>query len=328
VTHSIESPDGRAALWEAMIVGRAFDQAMSRHNNHWHEARGEEAVFIGGFAGMGASDVLAPHFRGACAVSLMQGTDPLELASGVFGTKRSRSGGHWRGDICPTPSRQFIGMFSGSLGTTVAYATGAALHLQRSATDGVAICAFGDGTANAGIVAESMNLAAMLRLPLVLICQNNQYATSLPANKAIAGDRVSDRARALGMAAVDIDGNDIFSVSEARNTARERALDGGGPTLIHAVTYRLGGHYMNDPETYRSQEEVEDWAEMDPIARFQDVLIEAGELSRDAAVADMAAASTRMEAVVVAAKSEANEDDVDLPPSAFAESWEHASWPA
>ncbi|UUW89038.1 thiamine pyrophosphate-dependent dehydrogenase E1 component subunit alpha [Pimelobacter simplex] len=290
-------------LWEAMVEARAFDQAMCRHNGHWHEARGEEAVFVGAFADLGADDVVAPHFRGACAVALHRGADPATLAAGVFGTDASGSGGHWRGDICPAPGTHAVGMFSGSLGTSVAYATGAALHLSRTRPGAVAVCGFGDGTANSGIVAESLNLAAMLALPIVYVCQDNQYATSLPSSVALAGERVSDRARALGITASDVDGNDVRAVRAAVTAAVDHARSGAGPAFVHALTYRMGGHYMNDPETYRSPEEVAAWAERDPIARLEDDLVATGILDRAGAEARSAAAHERMDAIVAAAKA-------------------------
>lgn len=290
-------------LWQAMVEARAFDQAMCRHNGHWHEARGEEAVFVGAFADLGADDVVAPHFRGACAVALRRGSSPETLAAGVFGTDASSSGGHWRGDICPAPGPRSVGMFSGSLGTSVAYATGAALHLSRTSPGAVAVCGFGDGTANSGIVAESLNLAAMLALPVVYVCQDNQYATSLPSAVALAGERVSDRARALGIPATDVDGNDVLAVRDAVGEAVARARTGAGPSFVHALTYRMGGHYMNDPETYRTPEEVAAWAERDPIARLQEQLVARGELTAADAAAQSAAADQRMEAIVAAAKS-------------------------
>lgn len=314
--------EGRRELWGAMVRARAFDQAMCAHNPHWHEARGEEAVVVGGFAGLGAEDVVAPHFRGACAVSLMRGEDPAAVAAGVFGTAGSRSGGHWRGDICPTPGSHMIGMFSGSLGTTVAYATGAALRLSQLGGDAVVVCAFGDGTANAGIVSESLNLAAMLTLPIVFICQNNQYATSLQASRAIAGSMTA-RAAGFGIPAVDVDGNDVLAVIEERDRAVDRARGGGGPSLLHALTYRLGGHYLNDPETYRSAEEVAAWQARDPLTRFAGELARRDGLSAEDAEQELARETDRMTGLVGRAKQ--------APPpavssaSAYAEDWETAS---
>jgi TPP-dependent pyruvate/acetoin dehydrogenase alpha subunit len=313
----------RRELWRAMVRARAFDQAMCRHNPHWHEARGEEAVIVGGFAGLDQNDVIAPHFRGACAVSLMRGADAAAIAASVFGTAESASGGNWRGDICPTPGNRMIGMFSGSLGTTVAYATGAALHLSRLEQGSVAVCAFGDGTANAGIVSESLNLASMLSLPIVYICQDNQYATSLPASRAIAGGSVTARAAGFGIHGVDVDGNDLNAVLGARDAAVERARNGGGPTLLHALTYRMGGHYMNDPESYRPAEEVAAWRQRDPLVRYANTLAELGEMTTAEAKQELADETTRMSEIVELAKH--GTAAADLGVSAYAEDWEAAS---
>ncbi|TYB44994.1 thiamine pyrophosphate-dependent dehydrogenase E1 component subunit alpha [Actinomadura chibensis] len=316
--------EGRRELWRAMVRARAFDQAMCAHNPHWHEARGEEAVVVGGFAGLDAEDAVAPHFRGACAVSLMRGEDPAVVAAGVFGTSGSRSGGHWRGDICPTPGDRMIGMFSGSLGTTVSYATGAALHLSRLGGDAVVVCGFGDGTANAGIVSESLNLAAMLSLPIVFICQNNQYATSLRASRAIAGGSMTARAAGFGIPAVDVDGNDVLAVLDERDRAVDRARRGGGPSLLHALTYRLGGHYLNDPEAYRSAEEVAAWRARDPLTRFADELARRDGFSRDDAEHELARETDRMKDLVERAKEEAPPVTA-VSASAYAEDWGAAS---
>lgn len=315
----LTTSDGRLSVWRAMVTGRAFDRAMCAHNGHWHEARGEEAVFIGGFAGLEDGDVIAPHFRGACAVALMNGVDPAELAASVFGSEGSRSDGYWRGDICPAPSRRTIGMFSGSLGTTVAYAVGAALHLKLNGGGSAAVCAFGDGTANAGIVAESMNLASMLRLPVVFICQNNQYATSMPALTAFAGGQLTDRARALSIPSLDVNGNDVAALMVARDEGLARARAGEGPTFVHALTYRMGGHYMNDPETYRTTDEVAEWLELDPIDQFLDVLVNHGDLTPEDGASFVADEVERMGSIVSEAKTRVSSDVGAMRRSAFAE---------
>lgn len=322
-------PEGAAAagreprrIWDELVMARAFDRAMSTHNPHWHEARGEEAVVVGGFAGLRDTDVVAPHFRGACAVAQLRGTDAATVAANVFGTADGSSRGHWRGDICPTPGDRMIGMFSGSLGTTVAYATGAALRLKQLPGDDVVVCAFGDGTANAGIVSESLNLASMLRLPIVFVCQNNQYATSLPAAQAIAGGSVTARATGFGLPAVDVDGNDVLALTGAREEAVARARAGEGPTLLHALTYRMGGHYMNDPEVYRSEDEVAEWGRRDPLQRHAGWLADRGELDREVALKQLAEAEAAMDEIVAAAKQGAAADQLET--TAYAETWEAA----
>lgn len=310
-------------VWNQIVRARSFDQAMCEHNPHWHEARGEEGVIVGGFADLDASDIVAPHFRGACAVALLRGVSPEQLAANVFGTIRSQSKGNWRGDICPSPSSNFVGMFSGSLGTSVSYATGAALHLKRQTSRSVTVCAFGDGTANSGIVYESLNMASMLQLPIVYICQNNQYATSLASSVAIAGNDVSARARACGIPSNDVDGNNVDDVVRARNQAVERARSGGGPSFIHAKTYRLGGHYMSDPEVYRSAEEVSYWEGQDPLTRYRDALVDKGLLSLSEAENQIDVATMNMREVIGNAKLEREEDMVNL--SAYGEDWMTAS---
>lgn len=304
-------------LWDAMLVGRGFDQAMSAHNPSWHESRGEEATFIGAFAGLREDDVVAPHYRGACGVAIMRGNDAATVAEGVFG-KQGFVGGAWRGDVNPAPSRTQIGFFSGSLGTSVAYAGGAALALKQRGGDLVTVASFGDGTANAGIVSETMNMAAMLRLPLVLVCQDNQWATSLSAKVALAGGPVSDRARAFGLAAVDVDGNDVGAVHAAQAEAVARARAGGGPTLIHASTYRMGGHYMNDPETYRSAEEKAAWGRKDPVARAEAQLVDAGAVTAEAAAAHRRSVYDEQERIVLDARSAPEPEPGRLASSAYA----------
>lgn len=320
---TLNGAQDQLGVWSQLVQARSFDQAMCENNPHWHEARGEEAVIVGGFAGLKATDIVAPHFRGACAVALLRGSTPEQIAANVFGTYRSQSLGNWRGDICPSPSSNFIGMFSGSLGTTVSYATGAALHLKRQSSEAVAVCAFGDGTVNSGIVYESMNMASMLQLPIVYICQNNQYATSLAASVAIAGNDVSARASACGIPAVDVDGNDVADVLRNRNQAVERARHGAGPSFIHAKTYRLGGHYMSDPEVYRTVEEVNYWQERDPLTRYREALADLGVLSHEEADEQIAAEDQHMREIIAAAKQEREHDLLN--PSSYFEDWKAAS---
>lgn len=291
------------SLWRSMVEARAFDRAMTIHNPHWHESRGEEAVFVGAFSSLGDRDVLAPHFRGTCAIAIQRGEDPEQIAAGVFGKLPGPTRGHWRGDINPAPSDRFFGMYSGSLGTTIAYATGAALRLQQLGEGNVAVCSFGDGTANTGIVSESLNLAAMLQLPIVYVCQDNQYATSLTSQRALAGGPMSVRARAFGLASEDVDGNDVEAVLDACRRAVANARNGGGPTLINATTYRMGGHYMNDPETYRSTEEVAAWGEKDPILRCERALEAIGDWNAQEAADFKALQQEKFERIVAEAKN-------------------------
>lgn len=264
--------------WEDMVRARAFDQGMARNHRQWHESRGEEATYIGAYSGLNDDDIVAPHFRGICGVALSRGAKADELAKSVFGSPEGTTRGQWRGDICPVPSRTFFGLLSGSLGAAAAYATGAALHARFQNKSQVAVCSFGDGTVNTGVVSEAMNMAGMLSLPVIFICQDNQYATSLASHRSTVGSLVS-RAEGFGMPGHKIDGNDLAEVMSTQQQAVTRARQGNGPSFIHAITYRMGGHYMNDPELYRTEEEKAQWAKKDPIELGSRVLMGLGILT-------------------------------------------------
>jgi 2-oxoisovalerate dehydrogenase E1 component len=147
--------------------------------------------------------------------------------------------------------------------------TGAALANRLHETDRVVIAFFGDGGANQGVVHESMNLAAVWRLPIVFLCENNQYALSTASTRTTAGESIAGRAVAYGIPGLRVDGNDVLAVYEAVRAAVERARRGDGPSLVEALTYRWGGHSMraNLPD-YRTKEEEREWMEKDPIARL------------------------------------------------------------
>jgi TPP-dependent pyruvate/acetoin dehydrogenase alpha subunit len=197
-------------------------------------------------------------------------------------------------------------MFSGSLGTSVGYAAGAALTAKLSGSGGLTVTSFGDGTANAGILFETLNLSAMLALPVVFVCQDNQFATSLRATYSLAGNSVVNRARAFGIPAVDVDGNDVLAVRAAVGEATDRARAGGGPSLVHALTYRIGGHFMSDPEVYRTTDEVERWRAKDPIERLAATLIAEGHESAESISARRAHAEHAMTEAITRALNAAD----------------------
>ena len=148
---------------------------------------------------------------------------------------------------------------NGIVGGGIPIATGAGLTARQLGTDQVAVSFFGDGAANQGTFHESLNLAAIWKLPVVYICENNQYAESLPAAKGFATDDIASRAIGYGMPGVNVDGRDVRLVYAAAGKAIARARAGGGPTLIVAEAYRHEGHYYGDPQQYRTKEEIEAW---------------------------------------------------------------------
>jgi pyruvate dehydrogenase E1 component alpha subunit len=150
-------------------------------------------------------------------------------------------------------------------------------------SDQVILCFFGDGAANMGPFHESMNMAAIWKLPVVYVCENNQYAMSYSVRKAFAIERISDRAAAYGMPGETVDGNDVLAVHQAVEKAAARARAGEGPTLIENVTYRWRGHSRSDVNRYRTREEIDAWKEKCPIVDFCDLLIEDGVLTEEEA---------------------------------------------
>jgi pyruvate/2-oxoglutarate/acetoin dehydrogenase E1 component len=168
--------------------------------------------------------------------------------------------------------------------------------------DRVVLCFFGDGAANIANFHESLNMAAIWKLPVVFLCENNQYAMSMPVQRAIAVPRVADRAAAYGMPGETVDGMDVLAVYQTVKEAVERARRGEGPSLLEAVTYRYKGHSKSDKQVYRTKEEVEAWKERDPIQRFRTWLIERGYLPAAEADALEGRAQTAIEDAIAFAE--------------------------
>jgi len=159
--------------------------------------------------------------------------------------------------------------------------TGVALGIKKLGQDSVVVCFFGDGATSIGGFHEALNFAAVHRLPVVYLCQNNLWAESVPLRLQTALTNLSDRAKAYGFPGVSVDGNDILAVYEAATAAIERARAGEGPTLIEAKTYRWYGHSEIDPAKYRSKEEVEAWKKQCPVLRFEKFLTDKKILNDD-----------------------------------------------
>lgn len=158
------------------------------------------------------------------------------------------------------------------VGGSAPIAAGIALSAKMRRTDQVAVCFFGEGGANEGVVHEAMNMAAVWKLPVVFVCENNLYAASTPASTSFAIENIADRASAYGMRGCIVDGNDVMAVHRAATETVERARRGEGPTLMECKTYRLVGHSRSDPRTYRSREEEAVWQAKDPILQTRRVL--------------------------------------------------------
>jgi pyruvate dehydrogenase E1 component alpha subunit len=168
---------------------------------------------------------------------------------------------------------------NGIVGGGVPIATGAGLALKMKGSDRVTVCLFGDGASNTGAFYEGVNLAAVWGLPVVFICENNQYAESTPRKVHQKVKDVADRAAAFNIPGGVMDGMDVFDVYQKAGEAIDRVRAGGGPILLEAKTYRFWGHYVGDPQVYRTKEEVEEWRKRDPILTFRDRVVKEGKIS-------------------------------------------------
>ena len=160
------------------------------------------------------------------------------------------------------------------VGAGIPIATGGALAAQIRGTDQVAVSFFGDGASNQGAFHEGLNLAAVWKLPVIFVCENNGFGISMPVKDSTSVKDISVRGKAYDMLGVTVDGNDVFVINDAIEKALKHAKSGKGPSLIECKTYRWKGHWTGDPEVYRTREEVAEWVEKCPIKRLRKLMIE------------------------------------------------------
>jgi len=170
---------------------------------------------------------------------------------------------------------------SAIVGSGIPIASGVGLALKYKKSDRVVAVFFGDGAANTGAFHEGINLAAIWKLPVIFVCENNKYAIGMKVENAVATNSIAARATAYGIHGISVDGNDPVAVCEATKQAVEVARSGGGPTLMECKTYRQKGHGVYDKAPYRPKEEVEEWLKRDPIDNFKKKLIVSGIVSEE-----------------------------------------------
>lgn len=261
----------RLSLYRTMRLIRRFEEWVVELVNTneiagvTHEYVGEEAVAAGVCAALRPADVITSTHRGHGHV-LAKGTDPArmmaELLARTTGTNRGRGGSMHIADLS-------LGIYgaNGIVAAGAPFALGAAWVALQEGDDRVAVTFFGDGGVNQGVLHESMNLAAIWRLPVLFVCENNGYAVSMPSREATAGSIVG-RAAAYGMPAVQADGMDADAVHEAAAKLIARARAGDGPAFLECLTYRFVGHHTAEATqglTYREEAEIQLWRERDPI---------------------------------------------------------------
>jgi TPP-dependent pyruvate/acetoin dehydrogenase alpha subunit len=243
-----------------------FQENMIRGTTHMYT--GEEAIAVGACAALNRDDYITSTHRGH-GHCLGKGGDPrammAELLGKVTGYCKGKGGSMHIADL----DLGILGA-NGIVGGGIGIATGAAYSADLRGSGQVAVCFFGDGASNQGVLMEVANMAALWKLPIIYLCEENQYAEFSPCKPLIAVERIETKAQAFGLAGVAVDGNDVLAVYEAVRQAAERARNGEGPTLLVAQTYRVEGHTVGDPLTYRPKNETDEWksAERDPISRF------------------------------------------------------------
>jgi len=245
-----------------------------------HLYLGEEAIAVGVCSAIKKEGYVFSTHRGH-GHALAMGISPKEVMAELFGkvTGVCRGlGGSMHACIDPEKGAMWA---SAIVGSSVPIAVGAGLSLKYSGKPGVTVAFFSDGATNTGAWHEALNLASFWKLPVVFACENNQYAISMPASKAVTCGRVAYRAVAYGIPGMIVDGNDVLSVYKATMKAKERAKRGEGPTLIEFLTYRMKGHGVYDKAEYRPRDEEEKWKKLDPISRFSKLLLELGVISSE-----------------------------------------------
>ncbi|KUI01780.1 pyruvate dehydrogenase (acetyl-transferring) E1 component subunit alpha [Mycobacterium sp. IS-3022] len=260
-------PETLSWLYESMVVTREIDTEFVNLQRQGELAlfascRGQEAAQIGAAACLRKTDWLFPQYR-EIGTFLLRGITPAQMGA-VWR-------GKWHGGLGFT--EKCVAPIAIPIGTHGLHAVGAAMAAQRLGEDSVTVAFLGDGATSEGDVHEAFNFAAVYRAPCVFFVQNNQWAISVPVSKQLAAPSIAHRALGYGIPGVRVDGNDVLACYQVVAEAAARARDGCGPTLIEAITYRMGPHTTSDdPTRYRSQEEVDAWAARDPISRYRTYL--------------------------------------------------------
>jgi TPP-dependent pyruvate/acetoin dehydrogenase alpha subunit len=299
--------DGRK-LYRWMALSRELEHALCTGNPRWFPVEGEEAIIVGAFCDLREDDAAAPHYRGPFIVYLMRGAELWRLASQAFGKRTGYNKGRSVAFNGPVESR-IVPWVAGDLGTTLGTATGAALAFKQEGSDRVCVCTFGDGTSNRGDFHENVNLAAIWRLPIVYVCQNNGWSISQRATTYLPAP-VVDRAAGYGIPGVSVDGDDVEAVREVVGGAVSRARRGEGPTLIEACTSRKRGHWAGDKAAYRT--EADAYIREDPLERFAARLLKRGETTHDGLERIRAEVKEEVTAAVERAKEEPDAGPAEL----------------
>jgi len=286
---------------------------------------GEEAIATGVMANLTRADWITSTHRGH-GHAIAKGAHTDRMMAELYGKKT----GYCKGKGGSMHIADFsVGMLgaNGVVGGGYNIAVGAGMSAKIKNTDQVAVCFFGDGASNRGTFHEALNLAAVWKLPVLFVNENNQWASTTPTSFATSAAKIADRAKGYGIEGYTVDGNNIVEVYNAASSLIESARKGKGPAILECLTYRIKGHYVGDPERYRTKEEVQKhFTENDPITRYVDLLTQQGILDADgfaavkaAAVREIAEAEKFAEDSPYPDKEEAFNDLFSFSPSEFPE---------
>lgn len=240
----------------------------------FHLSVGQEATSVGIIAALEEGDYITSHHRGHGHMIAL-GADIKLMMAEMFGKRTGYCKGKGGSMHIANIELGNLGA-NGIVGAGIPIATGAAYATKCNGSKRVVLCPFGDGAVNEGVFHESLNFAALYKLPIVYVIENNQYAMSTPLKKSSSTTSLYERACAYGIPGEAVDGMSVEAVLEVTKRAVERARMGEGPTLIESLTYRYYGHSRSDPAPYRTKEEEEEWKQRDPIKRYQRKLIKRG----------------------------------------------------
>jgi len=275
-----------ASEWLArMTLIRRFEEragemyARAKVGGFLHLSIGEEATIVGSVRALRDSDYVISTYR-SHGHALARGTPPENVMAELFGRADGCSGGRGGSMHMFDLSRRFMGGY-GIVGGNLPIAAGIALASDQLGTDEVTLCTFGDGASNQGTFGETLNLAALWRLPVLFMVTNNQFGMGTALGRHSAVTDLQRKGESLGVPGMRCDGMDVLDTHRVLSQALVRVREERRPVLVEAVTYRFRGHSMADPEQYRSKEEVALWRERDPITTFGALLLAEGVLGQD-----------------------------------------------
>jgi acetoin:2,6-dichlorophenolindophenol oxidoreductase subunit alpha len=311
-------PERLPDAYRQMLIIRKFEEAIralylqGKVRGSFHPCVGQEATAVGGCWPLRQEDAMSCTYRGH-GHALAKGLSPRLAMAEMLGKATGCCKGKG-GSMHFTDNAHGLLVANAIVAAGIPHAAGVALAAQMQGDNRVALAFFGDGAVNQGVFHETMNMATVWKLPLILVCENNLYSEMTPYKETTSVHVLQERAASYGMHSIIVDGNDIEAMYAAVETAVEGARKGEGPTFIEAMTYRLWGHMMGDPEVYRTKEEVAEAREIEPIIRLGHRLKALGYTDTDLAHLEVQAADVISDALQFAQSS-----PVPLPEDAFSD---------